>query len=143
MSGRRDPFKEIEELFEQLNSGFAEMNESVGAEFGGDGIHVDVADTGEELVVAADVPGFDPDDIDVSVQDRRLSISAEHTESTAMDDEDAHYHRRERTQRSVTRTVSLPAEVDETAASASYENGVLTVELPKATDDDGVDIQVE
>lgn len=143
MGGRRDPFKEIEELFEQLNSGFAEMGEEfedLGA--AGAGIHVDVAETDDEVVVTADVPGFDAEDIDVSVVDRQLRISAEHSEETEEEDEDTKYYRRERSQRSVSRTVSLPADVEEREASASYENGVLTVELPKAGEDGGIDIEV-
>ena len=64
MSGRRDPFKEIEELFEQLNEGFADVGRDLGEEFGGGGIKVDVADADDEIVVTADVPGFEPDDID-------------------------------------------------------------------------------
>lgn len=142
MPNRRDPFEEIEELFEQLNSGFAEMSgefESVG---GGDPIHVDVADAGDEIVVVADVPGFEAENIDVSVTDRQLRISAERSTETEQEDEETHYYRRERSQHAVSRTVSLPTDVDEHEASANYENGVLTVELPKAGDDGGIDIEV-
>ncbi|MFW5935234.1 MAG: Hsp20/alpha crystallin family protein [Halolamina sp.] len=143
MPDRRDPFEEIEELFEQLNSGFAEMS----AEFdaggaGAGGIHVDLADAGDEIVVTADVPGFDAEEIDVSVSDRQLRIAAEHSTETEAEDEETQYYRRERTKHSVSRTVSLPTDVKEREASASYENGVLTVELPKAGGDDGVDIEV-
>ena len=144
MSGRRDPFKEIEELFEQLNSGFADMSqefEEIGAG-GGGGIHVDVADADDEIVVVADVPGFDPEDIDVSVSDRQLRITAEHSEGVEQEDEDTHYYRRERTQRAASRTVTLPTDVDEHEASANYENGVLTVELPKTGGEGGIDIEV-
>lgn len=143
MSGRRDPFKEIEELFEQLNSGFADLSgefEEVGA--GGGGIHLDIADADDEIVVVADVPGFEPGDIDVSVSDRQLRIAAEHGTETEQEDEDTHYYRRERTQRSVSRTVTLPTDVDEREASASYENGVLTIELPKTGGEGGIDIEV-
>lgn len=144
MGNGRDPFKEIEELFEQLNSGFAEMSQEF-EDVGGTGasIHVDVADADNEVVVVADVPGFDTEDIDVSVTDRQLRISAEHSEESESGEEDTDYYRRERSQRSVSRSVSLPTDVRETEASASYENGVLTVTLPKAGDDGGgVDIQV-
>jgi len=140
---RRGPFKDIEKLFEQLNSGFADMSEDFGEQPGGHGIHVDVADMGEQLVVSADVPGFDPADIDISVKDRQLTIAAEHSESAESDEDDAHYYRRERTTRTTSRTVTLPTDVDESAASASYDNGVLTIELPKRDpEDDGVDIEV-
>ena len=139
MSGRRDPFDEIEELFEQLNSGFAELTGEFEGAVGG-GIHVDVADEDDEIVVVADVPGYESDDIDVSVSDRQLTISAERGSESETDD--TQYYRRERTRRAVSRTVTLPTAVDEHEASASYENGVLTVELPKADGDDGIDIEV-
>ena len=141
MSGRRDPFKEIEELFEQLNSGFADLSGEFEGAVGG-GIQVDVADADEEIVVVADVPGFEPDDIDVSVSDRQLRIAAERSVESEEEDEDTHYYRRERTQHSASRTVTLPTDVQEREASASYENGVLTIELPKVGGDDGVDIEV-
>ncbi|NHX37086.1 MULTISPECIES: Hsp20/alpha crystallin family protein [Halolamina] len=144
MPNRRDPFEEIEELFEQLNSGFAEMSrefDAGGAGTGG-GIHVDVADADDEIVVTADVPGFDPEEIDVSVSDRQLRISAERSTETESEDEETQYYRRERTRRAVSRTVSLPTDVDEHEAAASYENGVLTVELPKAGGEDGTDIEI-
>ncbi|MBP1988031.1 Hsp20/alpha crystallin family protein [Halolamina salifodinae] len=143
MSGRRDPFKEIEELFEQLNEGFADVGRDLGEEFGGGSIHVDVAEGDDEIVVTADVPGFDPEDIDVSVSDRQLQIAAEHTEETEeQSEEEVKYYRRERSRRSVSRTVSLPTDVKEEEADASYENGVLTVTLPKTGGDGGIDIQV-
>lgn len=140
---RRDPFKDIEALFDQLNSEFANMSGEFGKETGADDIHVDVADMGDELVVTADVPGYDSEEIDVSVKDRQLTIAATHSESTESDAEDTHYYRRERTTRSARRTLTLPTEVDESATSATYENGVLTIELPKRdSEDGGVDIEV-
>jgi len=144
MSDRCNPFEEIEELFDQLNSGFPELDRGLGAELGGQGIKVDVADNRDEIIVAADVPGFSSGDIDVTVQDRRLTIAAESSGATEEEDETAQYYRRERTRRSVSRTVTLPTDVEETEASASYENGVLTVELPKVTaGEGGVDIEVK
>ena len=140
MSGSRDPFKQIEELFEQLNTGFAEMSEEFDPA-GATGVDVDVADADDEVVVTADVPGFDPDDIDVSVSDRQLRIDAEHSEEIA--DDQTQYYRRERSRRAVSRTVPLPTDVEENEAAASYENGVLTVTLPKAGGDGGVDIQID
>jgi HSP20 family protein len=143
MSGRRNPFEEIEELFDQLNAGFSEINDTVESELAGSDMNVDVAERDEQIVVTADVPGFDSDEIEVTVQDRRLTISAESSEETEAEDDETNYFRRERTTRSVSRTLTLPTDVEETEANASYENGVLTVELPKvASEQGGVDIEV-
>lgn len=144
MSRRRDPFKDIEELFDRLNAGFGDLGRELETEFGqGGDILVDVADADGHLVVTADVPGFEKDDISVSVSGRKLTVAAAESTEQETQDEDAHYYRRERSQRRVSRTITLPVDVDETAASATYENGVLTVELPKQeADDRGTDIDV-
>lgn len=145
MARRPDPFKDIEELFDRLNSGFGDLGRELESEFGTSGVLVDVAEHADEVVVTADLPGFEKSNIDVSVKGRHLSIAAEHTsEAEEGDDEEgATYYRRERTRRSVSRTVPLPVDVAEDAANASYENGVLTVTLPKRdAGDDGHDITV-
>ena len=137
MPKRSNPFKDIEELFDRMGRGL---------DTGDLGVHdvaVDVSETDEEVVVTADLPGYEKSDIDVTVDDDRLTITAEREETRAEDD--AYYHRRERTRSEVQRRLYLPAEVDETEASASYHNGVLTVVLPKreATEDEGYDIDVQ
>lgn len=145
MPDRSNPFKDIEELFDRMSRGFEPRGLAVHE------VAVDVSETDSDLVVTADLPGYDKDDIDVAVEGDRLTISAEHEESveSAGEAEDAddgvHYHRRERTRRSVSRSVHLPTAVDETAASASYRNGVLTVTLPKEAPDadEGYDIDVQ
>jgi HSP20 family protein len=104
---------------------------------------VDVAEYDDEFVVMADLPGYDREGIDVRAADGRLTITADREQTTdegSMDGEAAgqaaRYLRRERRHESVTRTVDLPASVLESEASANYRNGVLTVTLPKETDDD-------
>lgn len=142
MVRRRDPFKDIEELFDRLNSGFGDLGRELETGIGSSNVLVDVADADDEVVVTADLPGYDKSDVDVSVKGRQLRIAADSTsESTSGDDES--YYRRERSRRRVSRTVPLPVDVDESGASATYENGVLTVTLPKRdAGDDGTDIRV-
>lgn len=96
---------------------------------------VDVEDTGDAFVVTADLPGFEKEDIDVHLRDDALQIDATHEESPEKDVKEQ-YIRRERSKRSVSRSLSLPEAVDEDAVSASFNNGVLTVELPKSRDED-------
>lgn len=142
MARRRDPFKDIEELFDRLNAGFGELGRELETEFGTSSVLVDVAETDDQVVVTADLPGFSKEDIEVSVKGRQLRVAAQHTDESTSGD-DATYHRRERTQRQVSRTVSLPADVEEDGATATYENGVLTVTLPRREPgDDGTDIRV-
>jgi len=130
----RDPLSEIERAFDVLGDQF-------GVDAGG--VPTDVVNEGDSFVVRADLPGYDRDDIDVQlVENRSLTISASHTEEGELSD--GTYVQRERRHQSTGRTVQLPAAVDESGTTASYEDGVLTVTLPKATgdDDEGTDIPV-
>lgn len=107
-------------------------------------MNVDVIDQEEEYVLRADVPGFSKEEIEVSLGNDVLHIEATHEESgteedeTEVDEEEERYVQRERP-RSMSRSVPLGGPVDdEEDISATYENGVLTVRLPKAepTEDD-------
>jgi len=132
----RNPFEEMERAFERMGK----QLEGLAPETGIETILVDVADTGEAYVVTADLPGFDREDIEVKLSDGRLELAAEReTESEA---EGPDYVRRERRRGSVRRSVHLPGQVDASGTEASYENGVLTVTLPKHEADAGTDIPV-
>ena len=139
---RRNPFDEIEELFDRLGRQFD------GGVADGPGfpttrsVAVDVEDAGDEYVVTADLPGYDTDDVELTLREETLRIEA--TSQEAEEFETGRYIRRERTDRSVSRTVRLPEPVDDEAVSASYNNGVLTVTLPKRTgDEDSRRIDIE
>lgn len=129
---RTNPFDEIEQFFGRTP-------------FGGDRAwgrdlrttDVDVAEYDDEFVVMADLPGYNREDIDVRAEDGRLTISAEHEhEGTERANTGRRYLRRERRHESVTRSVDLPGSVLESDATATFQNGVLTVTLPKQTDDE-------
>ena len=128
----RDPFSEIERAFDVL-----------GEPFGGSDVPADVVDEGDSFVVHVDLPGYDSDEIDVQlVENRRLTVSADREDNSELSD--GIYVKRERRQQSVERTVRLPEAVEESETAAAYDNGVLTVTLPKITPDtdDGTDIPV-
>ncbi|MCO8266880.1 archaeal heat shock protein Hsp14 [Haloferax prahovense] len=135
---QRNPFDEIEDLFDRMGRSFEESGIGRFQD-----ISLDVVDADEAIEVVADLPGFQKDDLDVSVSGRRLTIAADHEESSEVDDDQ--YVRRERSQRSVSRTITLPTEVVRDEVTASYRNGVLTVTLPKAepAGDDSTQIDIE
>src|SRR3954470_23307774 len=97
----------------------------------GEPILLDVADMGDRYQLRASLPGVQPDDVHLSVQGETLTIRGERKAEES--EPSARWLLRERRPGAVERTVTLPGSVDVEAARASYENGVLTLSLPKAT----------
>ena len=93
---------------------------------------VDVAEEVDRFVVKASIPGIPADDIDVSLHDGILTIKVE-TESQT-DKEEANYHIWERHFGSQQRRLTLPSTVDEDHVTAQYDDGVLILNLPKASE---------
>lgn len=92
---------------------------------------VDVEERGDDIVVTADMPGVDRDDIRLDVtEDNVLEISAEKKAETKK--EEKGYVRHERTYSRYYRAIRLPVPVDKTKAKACYKDGVLEVSMPMA-----------
>jgi HSP20 family protein len=90
---------------------------------------MDLVETDDHLVLRADLPGLDTDDVNIEVKDGILTVSgerrAEHEEKT--DD----YYRVERAFGGFSRSLTLPEHVDAERISASFDKGVLEVRIPK------------
>lgn len=91
----------------------------------------DIRDAGDRFVLEAELPGFSKEDIGLDVKDGILTISATHSENTEEKDDKGAYIRRERRFGSFSRSFDVTG-VDEGQITASYTNGVLTLNLPKA-----------
>ena len=118
------------------------MSRGTGGMGGMHDVSVDVSETDTDVVVTADLPGYEKEDIEVGIKDRRLTVEAERSHESEDRDADERFVRQERTHQRVSRSVSLPADVDEDAATATYRNGVLTVTLPKLDADEGDDSHI-
>jgi HSP20 family protein len=91
---------------------------------------VDVKEHDDEVIVAADLPGVEKEDVNLEVLDpRTLRIAFRRQEETKEEGEG--YYVRERTYGSMDRVVRLPSEVTEEGATATFKNGVLEVRLKK------------
>ena len=90
---------------------------------------VDVKETDNSFVLTADIPGLTKKDIKVNVANGKLSISGERSHET--DQENDNYHYRERRFGTFDRSFNLPGTVDEENISASFKNGILSIQLPK------------
>jgi HSP20 family protein len=90
---------------------------------------VDIYETENELVLKADLPDVDLQDIDVRVENQTLSISGER--KFAKEETTKGYHRMERNYGRFTRSFAVPNSFDTEKIAADYKNGVLSVSLPK------------
>ena len=102
---------------------------------------VDISETNKEIVVNAEVPGIDPKDIDISLTGRLLTIKGERKQE--QEEKDKNYHRIECRYGSFSRSLELPADVDAGKVKATYRDGVLKLNLPKAKEQSVKKIEIK
>lgn len=132
----RDPFERT--ALSELNRLQEEMNMLFDRFFGrravlsGAGVFpaVNVAEDNDNVYITAEMPGIDPKDIDLTVEEDSVVIKGER--KLEEEGEGISYHRREREGGSFNRTITLPTKIVAEKASAQVRNGVLTLTLPKA-----------
>lgn len=91
---------------------------------------IDLYQTNDEVVVKATLPGLKPDDVQISVTTDLLTLRGEFKQEN--EQKEATYHVRERSYGSFERSMVLPTLVQTDKAKADFENGILTITLPKA-----------
>jgi len=119
----RDPF-DIINVFENF------FNDSFFPSFFNNSsyMRVDIKENDKEYVLEAELPGVEKDEINLEVRDDLLTISVNHREDTQ--EERENYIRRERRVSSMSRSFQLD-NVRQEAITAKFENGILSVKLPK------------
>jgi len=90
---------------------------------------VDILETENELVLKADVPGMNLKDIDIQLENGTLTLKGER--KFERDEKSKGFHRLERSYGTFVRYFTVPETVDPELVKATYENGELTVTLPK------------
>ncbi len=91
---------------------------------------VDIKEEEKEFVVFADIPGVDPNDIDIEMDGNTLTVKGER--KSDKEEKSKNYYRLERTTGKFYRQFTLPESVDSAKISAKTKNGVLAIHLPKA-----------
>ena len=131
MLTRYDPFREMlairntmERLIDSAMTGTSTLQPATL------GLALDIAESENEYVVKASLPGIYLDDLEITYANNTLTIKGEVREEQEL--EEARYHLRERSYGSFARSITLPAGVESDKIEASYEAGVLTLRLPKA-----------
>src|SRR5579871_326817 len=135
----RNPLQQIEGLRREIDRAFEDAGLGVGragrmAFLPGRAARqyplVNIQDTGEGFSIVALAPGLEPDKIDVSLVRNTLTIGGEKIGPQGIDG--ARWHRMERGAGPFRRTIELPAEVDPDKITATYRDGLLTLELARA-----------
>jgi HSP20 family protein len=93
---------------------------------------IEMFEKDDKFVLRAELPGVKPEDIDVSVSDNILTVKGERKSESEVKEED--YYCCEHSYGSFFRSIALPSNVDAKKIEASYEGGVLEVNLPKAAE---------
>ena len=135
---RWDPFREMTNVQDQLNRAFGSF---LGERRSSWLPSVDVYDGKEEVVLKADLPGVTPEDVDVEVDENVLTIRGERKSDYRADQE--RFYRVERPTGAFERSIALPAGVLADRIEASFEDGILTVRVPKAEEAKPKRIQIE
>lgn len=91
---------------------------------------VDMYETEDDVVVKASVPGVDPENLDISITGDTLTIKGETRAEEEVEEENYIY--RERRYGAFSRSISIPTPLDADEAEAEFEDGILTLRLPKA-----------
>jgi HSP20 family protein len=120
---------EVNRLFDSfLREPFGSLSDSFNS-WGRWSPALDVSQSDTTVTVRAELPGVDPNEIEITVTGERLTIAGEKKETVEKKDQDA-FHRESRFG-AFTRTLQLPTSVDPQQVTAEYANGVLTVTLKK------------
>ncbi|MGB9406982.1 MAG: Hsp20/alpha crystallin family protein [Terracidiphilus sp.] len=127
---RWDPYREVVALQNRVNSLFRDMNE------GDDPVAavgfvpaVDIYEDAQKVVLKLEVPGIDQKDLDVRVENHTLTVKGER--KFEAEEKEQNFHRIERRYGSFYRAFTLPSTVDTESVAASYNAGVLKLELKK------------
>ena len=130
---RWDPYRDMITLRERMNRLFEDMSHQKGEEKdlvpGAWAPSVDIYETENEVVLAAEIPGVDEKDVEIKVEDNNLTIRGERKFEKETKEEN--YHRIERAYGSFFRSFALPSYIDQDRIEAEHENGVLKFRMPK------------
>jgi HSP20 family protein len=126
-----EPFKELVTLRDDMDRFFNSFfGRSLGTDY--DGVWAPVIDIEEDkdnFIVKAELPGMKKEDIKISVRSNILALAGERKYGS--DEKTKTFHRIERAYGKFVRTITLPNEVDGDKVKAAYQDGILTITLPK------------
>ena len=125
---RWDPFRDLRRVDGLFARQFRDFRHGSG-QAGAWPVPLDITHEDDSVVVEASIPGVKPDEVEVTIEDGRMTIEGK--TASESDESQSGYVVRERRTGRFYRAIRLPETVDADGAESRYENGVLTVTLPK------------
>jgi HSP20 family protein len=130
---RWEPFRDLLSLQERMNRMFNEQYRGASDDdwaLGGSWAPaVDIFEQGHDIVLKAELPGVDPKDVDIRLENNVLSLRGQRKFENEVKKEN--YHRVERSYGSFSRSFTLPSVVDQNNIKAEFKDGMLKLVLPK------------
>jgi len=102
---------------------------------------IDLSETEDTLIIRAEVPGIDPEDLEISITDNILTIKGEMKKTD--ENEKGDYHKMERRYGYFSRTLQLPCKIVVEDVHATYKKGVLTIDMPKCAQVSAPEIRIK
>ncbi|MFB6188832.1 MAG: Hsp20/alpha crystallin family protein [Halapricum sp.] len=133
MTTRRTPFEEMNRFFDQFRGDAFDWPTTRTGEYSDTDLNLTMERTDEGYVVMADLPGFEREEIELTLDDGTLSISATHDV-----DEESYYR-----SRSVFDRISVPDDIDTDTITATYRNGVLEITLSASETHEGTGHRID
>jgi HSP20 family protein len=134
-----DPFETLLQLQQAFDSFRTSPWLSTGTSGAGGFPPLNVLTKGDDIVIVAEAPGLKKDELDIQVKGRAVQIAG--SKSVAYGD-GVSVHRRERTVGRFSRSLNLPVEVDAENVRAEYQDGMLTILLPRAEHDKPCSVKI-
>jgi HSP20 family protein len=94
--------------------------------------NIDISESDNQFLITAELPGINKEDININLENRRLTISGER--KFQEEEKEKTFHRMETHYGSFSRSFQLPGNINEESVQASYENGLLNITVDKAED---------
>ena len=149
---RWDPFRDLLTIQDEMNQlfsrAFGEQRGQGQGQLEGTGPRLrawapalDISEQKDAYVVSVELPGIKPEDLNITLEEGLLTLSGER--HFTQESSDQQYHRVERRYGSFRRSITLPSQVQADAIEAHFEDGVLTVRVPKAEEARPRKIQVQ
>jgi HSP20 family protein len=130
---RWDPGRDLMSLKQAIDKLFEDSAirpSSFTFQIGEGNIPVDILQTDTTITVKATIPGVKPEEVDISISGETLTIKAEKKEEQEFKEKE--YVRKENRYGLISRSITLPVEVDADRAEAMFDNGILTFTIPKS-----------